>query len=196
MSFFDYQQPPPETTWPQQERHWLQPPVEWVGGWVPWHFVLSRGPTHHVTLTEVSAYPQGVELRLILRAKPVADEVAPGGKAGRDDPMRALMSSLQSRFGIGFPDGRRALPQQFLSQANIINPEGHPVLSAGSGGGGHHGVTSQRWWLWPLPPSGPLAFVFAWPDQGAGETSVVVDGTELVDAAQRAEKLWELGWTH
>jgi hypothetical protein len=45
-------------------------------------------------------------------------------------------------------------------------------------------------WLWPLPPPGPLTFVSAWPARTAEERSVVADGSEVVAAAAEARQVW------
>jgi hypothetical protein len=46
-------------------------------------------------------------------------------------------------------------------------------------------------WLWPLPPAGPVAFVVEWPSEGIAETRVEIDATLLREAAARSEVLWE-----
>jgi len=48
----------------------------------------------------------------------------------------------------------------------------------------------MRFWLWPLPPPGPLAFVCEWPKKGIGERRVDIDASVVLDAAARAEPLW------
>jgi hypothetical protein len=47
-----------------------------------------------------------------------------------------------------------------------------------------------RWWAWPLPPRGALEFVCQWPMYGIAETRVGVDAQLILDAAQRAVRLW------
>jgi hypothetical protein len=66
-----------------------------------------------------------------------------------------------------------------------------PVLNHyGEGGSSHQ--WRHNIWLWPLPPPGPLAFVFAWPDKDIPESRVVLDGGDLVAAANDAVKLWDI----
>jgi hypothetical protein len=45
-------------------------------------------------------------------------------------------------------------------------------------------------WLWPLPPPGPLTFVFTWAERGVAETQTHIDARELRDAVGQAEQLW------
>lgn len=48
----------------------------------------------------------------------------------------------------------------------------------------------QDYWVWPLPPEGPLTFIVSWPSQGVNETSYEFDATELRQRAEEAESLW------
>ena len=50
----------------------------------------------------------------------------------------------------------------------------------------------MSFWLWPLPPPGPLTWVGEWPDRNIPESSVEVDATVLEAAASEAEQLWEV----
>ena len=54
--------------------------------------------------------------------------------------------------------------------------------------GGHGGGLSYEfgYWLWPLPPAGPLRFACTWPDE---ETIAELDAP-IRDAAARAVELW------
>ena len=60
------------------------------------------------------------------------------------------------------------------------------------GGGGSMGTYRLGFWLWPLPPPGPLTWVSEWPDLDLPENSVEVDATILEAAASEAEQLWEV----
>ena len=44
--------------------------------------------------------------------------------------------------------------------------------------------------MWPLPPIGPLFFVFEWPAAGIPLTRVEVDSKPLRDAAERSRELF------
>ena len=50
----------------------------------------------------------------------------------------------------------------------------------------------MSFWLWPLPPPGPLTWVGQWPDRNLSESVVEVDATILEAAASEAEQLWEV----
>ena len=47
-----------------------------------------------------------------------------------------------------------------------------------------------QWWVWPLPPAGPLEFICQWPVYGIGETRVGIDGQVILDAARLSVQLW------
>jgi len=64
------------------------------------------------------------------------------------------------------------------------------VLRAGGGAGGA-GNWRQSYWLWPLPPAGPLAFVCEWPAAGIPVTRHEIDARVVLDAARRAIVLFE-----
>jgi hypothetical protein len=63
-----------------------------------------------------------------------------------------------------------------------------PILWQFMGGGprSYH----ARWWAWPLPPQGPLDFVFEWTEFGIPETRTTLDTRPVLDAARRSVQLW------
>jgi hypothetical protein len=48
-----------------------------------------------------------------------------------------------------------------------------------------------NFWLWPLPPAGPLTWAGQWLDGDLAENTVQVDATVLQTAAGEAEQLWD-----
>jgi hypothetical protein len=46
------------------------------------------------------------------------------------------------------------------------------------------------YWVWPLPPEGPLAFVCEWPIADIPETRTEIDSALLRDAAADAVIVW------
>jgi hypothetical protein len=67
-----------------------------------------------------------------------------------------------------------------------------PVLVHRRAGGGG-GRWLQTCWVWPLPPPGSLGFVCEWPAAGIGLSLVEIEAQLIIDAAERAEFLWEDG---
>ena len=95
-------------------------------------------------------------------------------------------------FGVQFADGRKAtnlderMPFRMLEDPDL-QPDG-PVLSPSRGGGGGGGRWRHGFWVWPLPPEGPLAFVCEWPVAGIPETRTEIDSALVRDAASRSRR--------
>jgi hypothetical protein len=92
-------------------------------------------------------------------------------------------------FGLQFADGSVVSnmgPHPFTSGES--EPVGPMLLPNGGGGGGRHYDT--RYWVWPLPPMGPLIFVCQWPALRIEESRVEFDAGQILDAAARSRQLW------
>lgn len=105
------------------------------------------------------------------------------------------------KWGFEFADGRRVTnvdrwpeqPNQDHSRPQHPDdwrwePD-HPVLRGGRGGGGSRAV-DRDYWLWPLPPAGPLRVVCQWPGQDIDVQMHDLDATPFRDAAGRAQPAW------
>jgi hypothetical protein len=199
VGFFDVP-PPPE---PPRQRHrqpvWSGPPENVLGGVAPLRVVVARTERVAVAAIGASAYPQGVTFDLVVRAHPSAEDDWDGffdpfghharhrRRAGEPWP-----SSHVLRFGVAWPDGRKATtvggPGWPMGSHGPEEPEG-PLLNHRGGGGG--GLSwSLGLWLWPLPPPGTIEFVCEWPSERIPETRVPVETAPLLEAAARAETLW------
>ncbi|HJQ73889.1 MAG TPA: hypothetical protein VJ814_03310, partial [Gaiellaceae bacterium] len=97
------------------------------------------------------------------------------------------------RLGVQFSDGRKATNvdgrMPFGMPGEPDEPPEGPVLFPRGGGGGD-GRWQQGFWVWPLPPAGPLAFVCEWPAAGIPETRNEIDAALVRDAAADAAVLW------
>jgi hypothetical protein len=92
------------------------------------------------------------------------------------------------RFGLQFSDGARVTTLSWEPPPPNLTPEG-PVMWPASGRGGGR-CWDQGYWVWPLPPDGPLAFVCEWPAYGVALSKIEIDGGQILEAAARAEILW------
>ena len=95
-------------------------------------------------------------------------------------------------------DGRRLSNIGGLAQRRLMNPETEPeqpVFVPRGGGGGQAGKdrVSMRpgYWLWPLPPTGPLKISCEWPIVDIPLTTVEIDAQKIVNAAAQASPLRE-----
>jgi hypothetical protein len=93
------------------------------------------------------------------------------------------------RLGVQFADGDVATN---LGRPSFPSPDSEPtgpvLLSDGGGGGGRR--YDMRYWLWPLPPPGPVSFVCEWPARGIPESRAELDAQLILRAAERAIHLW------
>ena len=183
MSFFDEVPLPPP---PEREPHFRAPP--WMGpaddvipATVPLDVVLARTDEAFVALGGIRAYDEGfaLEVRTLVRDGDEHDPFHFGAGARRDPDVL--------RLGIQFADGRRA-----VANADLLRPSevGGDVVFSGQGGGGGGAAWQREFWIWPLPPPGPVTFVCAWPRFGIEESRTEVDGGLIADAARRALVVW------
>ena len=174
MSFFEQPPPPAPEEPPQRQPEWSAPPENFVGATVPFDLVLANTGDVAVTVGGMTAYPTGVAFEVrVLRREPGSEDVffrmhhpGPGGL----------------RLGVELADGSRAIADRGAGE-----PGRGPTLTARGGGGG---LSYQLgFWLWPLPPAGPLRFACTWPDEGIDETTAELDAP-IREAAARAVELW------
>ncbi len=187
MPFFEL--PPPDPQDPAEEipaPPWAGPPDTVLGRALDIQVVLVQTASAAVLVRNLVAYPTGVEFVLEVRRRSsdldLADALGPGG------PRSGGLGPHVLRFGVGLADGSKAtnLHHGRRRSADVRGPFLMP--RAGSG-------DARRWaigyWLWPLPPPGPLAFVAEWPVEEIGETRVEIDAAGIRDAAARAVTLWD-----
>ncbi len=171
-----------------KHQSWQGPVPGSLGGWVPWRIVLGRSSEALVVLRDFEAYPEGLHFSMVTRSPP----------GHPVDLMTMGRTDHWPHLGVTFADQRSTtlgdLPEVFHRKKA---PNG-PLLWPG-GGGGSPDQWRSDFWLWPLPPPGPLTWVSSWEQRGLPETSVTVDASVLVDAAREAEQLWEFdaspGWS-
>lgn len=184
MSFFDapLSEPDPPPV-PLRQPDWMGPPEGWIGGFVPLRMELARTTERIITLDHVAAFPTGVEVSVLQMSRRPIDSRASGmGGVGAFAPGQAL-------FGVGFADGSKWQSGTDPFFRDSDEPARPNLLFRGGGGCGHR--YGMDWWLWPLPPAGPVTFAFAWPAIDIDERSVAIEGDVLRAAAQEAEQLWE-----
>lgn len=157
--------------------------------------VIYRAAELAVTLEHLRAYPDGFEFRLCVRSRNAlsgfglpgvmgAHPLGPVSLGGR----QVLLADQQLRVGLGLADGTRVTNQSPLVSVGDTPPEPLLVQQGASGMGGRW---DQRYWVWGLPPEGPLAVVVAWAGHGIPETQVDLDAGAIRAAAAAAESLWE-----
>lgn len=156
-------------------------------GAVALELVVAQNGRAAVYVGRCSAYPTGFELELRVLAAAGAGDLDPSLNGIYHRPGRGSNYDEMLRFGIAFADGRKA--NNVGGHAALDEePEG-PVLW-GMGGAGGGGRWRQDFWVWPLPPPGPLALVCEWPAAGITLTRVETDAELLRAAATRSRALF------
>jgi len=182
VSFFEPPQPPPRRD--AEPPRWAGPPAGELARVVPVERFLARTGDAAVYVASVTVYATGLTIDLGIRLRePEPDgRVRWFGPGARDDLSRDDLF----RFGVEFADGRRG--------TNLVHPPfgrdpDGPVLLP-TGGGGSNAATDIGFWLWPLPPPGPLALVCAWPAQRIEETRLELDAAPIVAFADSTRPVW------
>jgi hypothetical protein len=94
------------------------------------------------------------------------------------------------RLELRFADGRTVSndPRRWPRTFETEQPD-PPMLYYHGGCGSERGWRSRHW-LWGLPPSGPLAFVCAWPPRQIPTSEATIDARLVLEAAARAAPVW------
>lgn len=189
MGFFDSVPPRPAPAPPPPRPEWSGPPDLVVGGFVAARAVLADTDTVAIVVDRLLAYPTGLQFTVLVAwsdsIEVATDPFDWSHRTTAEVPPDIL------RFGVDFADGRRASTLMDRPRSPEVAPV-HPVLSIHGGQGGL-GRWERRFWLWPLPPPGPLGFVVAWPSAGVNETRIDLDGAAIAAAAKEALPLRRAG---
>jgi hypothetical protein len=164
---------------------WLRPPEGMVPGIVPVELLLAHTATHAILVTDLHAYPTGVDFVLTVRRHPGQPHQR------RHDPGRPRRLGYHDlRLALRFANGHtvsndsRRWPRTFETQ----QPD--PPMLYYHGSSGSDGSWRSRHWLWGLPPSGPLTFVCEPPPGQMPTSEVTIDARLVLEAATRAAPVW------
>jgi hypothetical protein len=149
---------------------------------LPLAVVLGRTADVAVALTRLAVFSAGLLIELVVRVRPGAVPMADLHQMlWRDGggPPRMLIG-LELADGTRVDNNRRQGPMD-------------DVVFTSQGGSGNENSVDQGWWLYPLPPPGPMRFVVRCPELGIDETSAELDGAAVRRAAQDVVGLWP--WT-
>jgi len=179
MTFFEL--PPPEE--PEEaelarEPDWVGPPRDQLAAIVPLGLRLVESDQALVVLHYARVYRQGFEAVLLAWRRPTEDDAEPRTSWHRR--MRVLHdihSEEFLRFGVEFADGRKAsnLDRIHSYAWDDPNPPKTPFLRGHSFPSENGQGLGSDYWIWPLPPAGPLKFVAEWPVFGTGEQTATID---------------------
>jgi hypothetical protein len=191
MSFFEsIPQPPPPERVRQRRQAWERSDAV-IPASVPADVMLIRTERVAVAIGNIRAYPNGFEFRLSARLRS-EDETElecfdPTGMHGHLRRSRVPEDVL--RLGIMYADGRRAAIAGGRCWPDDDDDDERLILVP-NGSGGSERTWDGDFWVYPLPPDGPVTFVTSWLEHGVAETRAELDSAAVREAAARAVALW------
>jgi hypothetical protein len=165
-------------------------PEATLGGVVAKEIVLARGNDAAVGVSGLIAYPDGFSFTVIavLRREDRRGRTFHLGFhhdfLAEEPPAPEFL-----RLGVQFADGGVVTNLGGLPHLSPdTEPTGPLLMHDGGGGGGRR--YEMSYWVWPLPPLGPVTFVCEWPAHEIAESRADVDARLIHDAAARAVPIW------
>jgi hypothetical protein len=177
---------------------WMQPEDELAAA-VPLGAVVGRSEQGVVGLSHALVFSRGVSFSLVALARGLSRRTA-----------QQIFHEQHTADPEDLPDGFVRVGLELADGVRVSNlgrrhpwglkpdeePDG-PIFHHSGGGGGTgraDGVAMRNdYWLWPLPPEGPVRVSCEWPAAAIELSTVEVDGAALVAAAARVVPLWPDG---
>jgi hypothetical protein len=160
-----------------------------IPGSVPAEVILIRTDRVAVAVGSVRAYPNGFEFTVHVRARSADEDVGYVDPFERHRRLRGEQAPDDAlRLGVLYADGRRTATTARYRLTRDDDTE-RLVLQQGGGGGGDRSWDGE-FWVYPLPPDGPVTLVASWLEHGVTEARAELDGTAIRAAARHAVPLW------
>lgn len=200
MTFFEPPPPPPEPPPQPPRRPWHGAPDGALGRTLALDLVIGRAEQAAVWIPALTVYPDGFEFDVQIRHRLDDEQFEHPVFMGRQVQRRRARSAGEGlppellRLGIEFADCRKATNLGDRLYHRQLDPDSEPegpILAPAGGGGGGGGRWHHGFYVWPLPPPGPLAFVCEWPAAGIELTRNEIDSEKLRTAAADAVVLWD-----
>ena len=175
---------------------WFGPPDDELGECIPLSIVAARSDKALVAIRHATAYTTGVTFDLLAVARGLRERDTnrlfheQHLIGDEEEPPDAFL-----RIGFELADGARVsnLTPNHRFLRPDVEPQGSVLMHHGGGGGsaGSGRVTmSPGFWLWPLPPPGPMRVFVDWPALDVELSHVELSADLLRDAASRSHALW------
>lgn len=201
MSFFDEVTPEPRDlpTIDAYRSAAFAPRASVLPRSLPWEQVITENSDVAIALSAVQVWISNLTVELSIYSSAPIDDKRLLLFPDRQRSQEGSPDVDGPRVGVLFSDGRYATN---LRKPGFPRPHErglsaeYPVLSlASSGGGGGGGSTGGSWHfrqvldVWPLPPAGPLAIIFAWPGEHFVEHAIEMNGDDIVSAASHCVEI-------
>jgi hypothetical protein len=179
-----------EGEWAEPPRTpWREPPRDELPALLPVSELIAATDSVALAITAIRVFSDGVEF--------VVDRfLRRNGRSAQDwQQTQAEFAGHQAgprsrlRLGMVLRNGERLV----VDPRRLENPDDPHSLTqtGGSGGGsGDHYQMTERLWLWPLPPDGPIELVLQWDTFGIPESRAIIDTTPAHNLASTIRPLW------
>jgi len=161
--------------------------------------VIARSERAVVALTDCVVFSNGFDVAITVLTRESMDPRMLG--FGRPPQLGQPLPDDVLRIGIQYADGRKTTSlhahaagrrEYMLALAEgrtPPEPEGPLMQPRGGGGGGTR--WDHRFWVWPLPPPGPVKLACQWPSEGIALTFHELSGDQIRSAAAGVSDLWD-----
>lgn len=165
---------------------WTMPGDNALGGRVFQSFVLAHTVDEVVlAVDDIVAYPYGFSFTLVARRK-LGRKYDDWWEAVADERRRLEEEGLN--LTVGFSDGARVAASSSPAWLETAPPTGR--FLARIRGWADPWSLSVRYWVWPLPPPGPIEFECEWPRAGVSPVKAIIEGEAIRQASERSISLW------
>jgi hypothetical protein len=166
---------------------WTAPGDNILGGRVFQSHVMSHSAEDVVVaIDNMVAFPYGFSFTLVARRR-LGRKYDDWWESVADERRRLEDDGL--RVALGFPDGATIEASPIPAWLETTPPPGR--FLARIGGWADPWSLSIRYWVWPLPPTGPITVSCSWPRAGIEAGRTILEGEAIKLAAQRSVQLWE-----
>jgi hypothetical protein len=189
--------PPPVREGLPPRPSWSGPPDDEVGVAVAARTVVASQPRLFIAVTDCVAYSNGFTFGLAVRSK---DEIPP--QMMGFGPYREAGDEQGIQITIRFSDGRDSLGGGLGANRAVLDyyrewsegkdppePAGPIIGQQGGGGGDRH--YDFRYFVWPLPPDGPVILTCKWPARGLQTAGKELNGTAIRAAGLKSHGVWD-----
>jgi hypothetical protein len=173
----------------------------YVPGVIPGPILVACSEGGAIAVSHLEVFPDGIEIPMSIYARDPdwfyrEPDDLPHDRRFRlkTEPWRLrLLDPHGINLKIDLPDGKQLSTEQPYVPTPAPSKPPHSIATAGIdclegfGTGGHHKI---RLFLWPLPTEGAIRIAVDWPDQQIPETSITLDPSTVLEAADRAKPLW------